>query len=183
MKKHKTYIALFRGINVGGKNSIKMEILKEVLINSPFIDVQTYIQSGNLIFKSEENDTRILSSSLENLMLKNFELHISILVLSIDKFKKILSENPFSPIDETNYSKMYISFIKNEISLELIEKFAKKTISDDKFHITKKTIYTFYNTKYSASKLNNNHYEKKLHCIATTRNWKTSLKLLEMATN
>ncbi|PCI32969.1 MAG: hypothetical protein COB60_08560 [Flavobacteriaceae bacterium] len=183
MEKLKTYIALFRGINVGGKNSIKMAVLKEALQNSLFIDAQTYIQSGNLIFKSTQNNTKILASTLESLVQKTFGHTISILVLSKKSFKNRISNNPFLPIEEAHFSKMYVSYVIDEISIDLIEKFAKKTLSDDKFHITKKTIYTLYENKYSASKLNNNFYEKKLQCKATTRNWKTSLKLLEMVNN
>jgi len=183
MGKTKTYIALFRGINVGGKNSLKMASLKEAVLKSSYTDVQTYIQSGNLIFRSPKTPPTILSFQLEKLVNDTFGINISIIVLSKKALEKIVRKNPFRPIKDDEISKLYVSFIKEEINPNAIVSFAENTITDDKFHITKKSIYTFYNVKYSASKLNNNLYEKKFNCIATTRNWKTTLKLLEMAKN
>ncbi|PCH73264.1 MAG: hypothetical protein COB98_10925 [Flavobacteriaceae bacterium] len=183
MEKTYTYIALFRGINVGGKNSLKMEALKEALQTSIFTEAQTYIQSGNLIFKSIKRAPIVLSIALEQLIKDVFGLDIFTIVLSEKELKKIIRKNPFTPIKETQYSKLYVTFIKGKINPEAIESFAQNTLTDDKFHLSKKNIYTFYELKYSASKLNNTFYEKKLNCIATTRNWRTTLKLLEMAKN
>ncbi|PCI01634.1 MAG: hypothetical protein COB81_06880 [Flavobacteriaceae bacterium] len=183
MGKLKTYIALFRGINVGGKNSLKMASLKEVLKSSLFSEAQTYIQSGNLVFKAVKTDCNALSFQLENLVKDHFNIEVSILVITKKELKEIINKNPFPIKMGHGTTKLYITFIKAAIRPEIIETFAQSTISEDKFHISKKAIYTLYQIKYSASKLNNNFYEKKLNCIATTRNWRTTLKLLEMSKN
>jgi len=183
MGKLNTYIALFRGINVGGKNILKMAALKEVLQKSPFQEAQTYIQSGNVVFKSIIKAPHLLAYQLEKLVKDTFGIDVPIIVLRKKELEDIIKSNPFPPETKDEISKLYISYIKGEINTNSIESFAKSTITNDKFHISKKNIYTFYDVKYSASKLNNMRYEKKLNCIATTRNWKTTLKLLEMATN
>lgn len=183
MAKIKTYVALFRGINVGKKNRLNMELLRNRLQSSPFTQPQTYIQSGNLIFKSLKTNCEILSMELEKLLLASFKLNISIIVLTVKEFEEIVLKNPFSNTEISKTPKVYISFIKGTITPETIETFAQNTISNDKFHLTKKVIYTCYKESYSLSKLTNNLYEKKLNCTATTRNWKTTHKVLEMAKN
>lgn len=88
------YIVLMRGINVGGKNKISMKELKELLDKSGFEDVATYINSGNVIFSSDNSDIEFLKRNCEALILERFNLNIPVMIISADELVEILSNVP-----------------------------------------------------------------------------------------
>jgi len=88
------YILLLRGINVGGKNKVSMKELKEALENSGFQDVVTYINSGNIIFSSEDTDTDFLKKSCKALILEKFNLDILVMIISANELIEALSNAP-----------------------------------------------------------------------------------------
>ena len=90
MKKETDYLALLRGINVGGKNIIKMETLKQSFIDMGFSDVRTYIQSGNVIFKTQNTDKLKLSKTIEKNLFKTFALEIKTVIFTIKEMEEIV---------------------------------------------------------------------------------------------
>lgn len=90
----KKYIVLLRGINVGGKNKVSMAELKELLEKSGFQDVVTYINSGNIIFSSENSDTEILKRYCEALILEKFKLDLSVMIIAAEELIEALSNAP-----------------------------------------------------------------------------------------
>lgn len=170
-------VALLRGVNVGGKNKIKMADLKAALISSGFLKVQTYIQSGNLILE-KENDFQ--SQEIQSLIKVSFNVVCDVFLFNEDTFKSLISSFPFE-INEETLSKNYFTFIPSRgENLEAIE---GKDFGNDRFLVSNQVIYIQYNTKYSDSKLNNSSIEKLLNLTATTRNMKTCYKLITMLDN
>lgn len=94
MKKNKRYVALLRGINVGGKNKIVMAELKDALEQLSYHEVKTYLNSGNVIFSCEEGDTALLRSQIESEIQSRFALEIAVFVISQEKLKAILEQAP-----------------------------------------------------------------------------------------
>lgn len=90
----KRYILLLRGINVGGKNTVSMKTLKKLMETKGFIDVITYINSGNVIFSSEETDVNLLKNDLEALLLEGFDLNLKVLVLPTEDFFAAVNHAP-----------------------------------------------------------------------------------------
>ena len=88
------YVILLRGINVGGKNTVSMRELKELLEKSGFLDVATYINSGNIIFSSEISDMLLLKSTCEDLLLEKFKLKLSVMILSADNLIEAMEHAP-----------------------------------------------------------------------------------------
>lgn len=88
------YIALLRGINVGGKNNISMKELKELLEENGFRDVVTYINSGNIIFSSDNSDIEFLKRNCEALIFENFKLELSMMIISAGEFIEALKNAP-----------------------------------------------------------------------------------------
>lgn len=175
----KTYIALLRGINVSGKNSLKMAVLKQLATDLNLVNVQTYIQSGNLIFQSEELDPTLLSQQIHQAIFMELGLTIPILTFTVDSFKTILNQNPFSQTEEQE--QLYLTFfeaIPHSPNLEAIQ--AKKA-TEELLHYSDSVLYLVAALGYGKTKLSNTFLEKKLHVSATTRNYKTCLKLLELA--
>jgi uncharacterized protein (DUF1697 family) len=105
------YIALLRGINVGGNSIIKMLDLKEAVEKCKFKNVRTYIQSGNVIFESDDNGIDQITARLENILRKTFQFNSSIIVRNYEQFRKVISEIP-SDWEKRNDLRCYIAFIR-----------------------------------------------------------------------
>ncbi|CAL2104408.1 conserved protein of unknown function [Tenacibaculum sp. 190130A14a] len=169
------YIVLLRGINVSGKNKIPMAELREVLNTLGFQNVQTYIQSGNIVLDTDESKVKVCDKVHLGIKEK-FGFDIPVLARTPEEWKKTIDKYPF-PIE--NEKIVAFSFLNKVPSKEEIE---VKGINDDKYKIEDDMVYLYCSSGFGKTKLTNNVIEKKLGVIATTRNYKTTIKLLELAT-
>ncbi|WP_424493293.1 DUF1697 domain-containing protein [Salinimicrobium sp. GXAS 041] len=173
------YVAILRGINVGGKRKILMKDLKLLFEKLGFNEVQTYIQSGNVIFCGNEIISEVtISEEIEQAILEKFGFEVPVIIRTSDEFEKIYSENPFLP--ETDISRLHVTFLGDVPEDENEEKLKNLDFSPDSFRLIGKNIFIDCAGKYHKTKLSNQFFESKLKVKATTRNWKTVLKLLEM---
>ncbi|MBT33259.1 MAG: hypothetical protein CMO01_26660 [Thalassobius sp.] len=171
------YIALLRGINVGGQKKIKMAELKTMFIDLKLDKVQTYIQSGNVIFESAEKDSQLLAEKIKAKILETFSFDVDVFVYNQVDFAKRVNACPYQDEALENLYFTFLSETPKEIPTEKIEKIRKE---GESIHFIGDTIYLCYREGYGKSKLVNNFFEQKMKLKATTRNWKTSQKLLEM---
>jgi uncharacterized protein (DUF1697 family) len=176
------YISMVRGINVGGKK-VKMSKLKELYLSLNFKDVKTYIQSGNVIFRSKNLDLSYLRDIIEDKIANVFGFNVKVLIRTKIELKNVLEENPLKRED---FKHLYITFLSDVPSKNLItdlNRFIEVNMkgNSDKFFISKKEIYLFLPDGYGRTKLNNNFFEKKLGVSATTRNLKSVSKLFDIA--
>ena len=111
-----TYIALLRGVNVGGKNKVLMKSLRGLLTKNEFYQVQTYIQSGNVIFKSNENDISQLEDKITKYIQLHFSVEVPVLVITLKEFQDIFDNCPFSK-DEKQHSYFSLLFQRPDKSL------------------------------------------------------------------
>ena len=173
------YVSLLRGINVSGKNIIKMVDLKALFESLGLRDVVTYIQSGNVLFKSElkpEDLVKKIHSAIQN----QFNLSIAVQVLSVDELQNIYENNPFLAKQSGDISKLHVTFLAMVPDAGLASKIIEEYDCNDEFIIYNKAIYVFCPGGYGRTKLNNNFFESKLKTKATTRNWKTIAKFIDM---
>ena len=173
----KTYIALLRGINVSGKNIIKMVQLKQMFEDIGFTDVITYIQSGNIIFSSDETNESILESTISEAIIKTFGFEVPVMVLLPNELNIILKANPFITEDNT---KLHITLLSKNFDSELIANIDLSKYLPDRCFIIERAVYLFCPNGYGNTKLTNTFFEKKLECTATTRNLKTWMELLKL---
>lgn len=172
-----TYIAILRGINVGGQKKIKMEELKALYEALGFKNITTYIQSGNMIFESPETNLQKIKDKIEHKMKSSLGFDVVVFIKTKKDFEKLLSKNPFIKQDVNSLYVTFLSDIPYEIPVDEIKK-AKD--SAEEFFISGKEVFLFCPNGYGRTKLSNNFFEKKLKLSATTRNWKTINKLLEL---
>ena len=173
---------MIRGINIGAKK-VKMKKLKELYVSLDFKDVKTYIQSGNVVFKSQYLDLSYLRELIENKIGKVFGFDVKVLIRTNNDLKKVIEENPFKKED---FKHLYITFLSDVPSKNLIKNLNRNLEinmknKSDKFYISKKEIYLFLPEGYGRTKLNNNFFEKKLGVFATTRNLRSVNKLFDIA--
>lgn len=178
---NKTYISLLRGINVSGHNKIKMDDLKKLYSNLGFINVQSYIQSGNLIFRFKESDKDNLELIISSAIFDKFAIKAPVLILDYFDLKEAIDNNPFILERNEDISKLHIT-IMSELGDDLIiESIDRTKYMPDEFVFNKNYIYLLCPNSYGNTKLNNNFFENKLKLRATTRNWKSITKLKEIA--
>lgn len=175
-----TYIALLRGINVSGKNKIVMADLKQMLLQLGFSNITTYIQSGNIVFSSKEVDATVLSEKIHKQILNTFKLDVPVLVLASSTLQTIFNNHPYAEEDE---KQIYFVLLKSTPSAALVAELNKGTYATEKFVVTNNCLYLLCLNGFGKAKCNNNFFERKLGVQATTRNYKTIAKLVEISKN
>ncbi len=178
MKKY-IYIAFLRGINVGGHRKVNMKVLKEMLSGMGLQQVNTYIQSGNVAFVSEIEDAPALQNQIESKIASQFGLEVKVILRSASEIHQVLSENPYLTTEDDT-SKLYFTMLDDVPGQAELEKLLTYTFPHDEYQVLGKTVYLHCINGYGRTKLTNDFFEKKLKRIATTRNWKTMLKMREM---
>ncbi|NJX15263.1 DUF1697 domain-containing protein [Tamlana crocina] len=173
-----TYIALLRGINVGGQKKVPMADLRGLLSKMGLKNVKTYIQSGNVVFQSSEEDIRILENEIRSAILKHFSFEVPVLVKASADFKNILNDCPFPEAMKLN---SYFVLLFSKPNDKAVEAVKSMTYPNETFVITDACVYLHCAQGYGKAKLNNNTFERKLNITSTARNYKTMTKLLTLA--
>jgi uncharacterized protein (DUF1697 family) len=176
----KTYIALLRGINVSGHKIIKMELLRTVLSESSFHKVSTYIQSGNILFQSAHSDVKTIETEIAACIQTHFGFEVPVVVITPEALKTIIENNPYHQkiVDPAQPYVAFLSETPAPTSLEILQKI---DFGGDTFVNKDKALYLHYANSAANTKLSNAVIENKLKVTATSRNWKTVLKLMELA--
>lgn len=175
----KTYIALLRGINVSGQKKIPMANLRELLAKNGLESVQTYIQSGNIIFKSSEDDKEHLQLKIRNAIKKEFGFEVPVIVKTPTEIQKIFDDCPFNEEEKMN---SYFMMLYSIPDTYLVNETSKLEYPNEEFLITDDCIYFYCSVGYGKAKCGNNFFERKLKTTATARNYKTMVKLLSLST-
>ncbi len=174
-----TIIALLRGINVSGQKKIRMDDLKMLCEQIGLQKVQTYIQSGNILFQSTIEDTEELACLITEAIQQKYGFAVETILCTPADLENIIAENPFQDLPEKG---LYYTLLKQTPDAEKWAKLLESTSTylPDRFAGAGKVIYLGV-LAYGNSKLSNNFFENKLKVVATTRNHNTMLKLIELS--
>ncbi len=173
-----TYVALLRGINVGGKNKVSMADLRAVCLGLGYDNVETYIQSGNVVFDASGSEAEIVAAMKAGL-LSTFELTLSVVVRSAAELVEIVEGNPFP--SETDGTKLHVTCFAEPIAATIVAKLDPAIAPPDTFVLDGRDMYLHLPGGMGTSKLAV-HIGQKLGKLGTSRNWNTVLKLVEMST-
>jgi uncharacterized protein (DUF1697 family) len=177
----KIYISILRGINVGGNRRIKMDALKQLCVRLGFVQVQTYIQSGNIIFQSILIDEIEISEVLKNAIEQEFGFDVPVITLSKIGLQNIIQANPYSKDTTKNSDFFHVTFLAEIPKSEALELLKSVIPKNEIFEVVQNAIYLYCPNGYSNSKLMNTFIENKLQISATTRNWKTVNELYKIS--
>jgi len=172
-----TYIALFRGINVGGKNILKMKDLVDLLENLDAKQVQTYIQSGNVVLQSTEEPSQ-LSEKIRQAIQKSYGFSTQVLLLTRTEFEEAIRNNPF-PQAESLPKTLHLGFLVREPENPKLNELELLKASGEEFLLKGKVFYLHAPEGIGRSKLAE-RVEKHLGVSMTMRNWNTVMKLSNM---
>ena len=174
------YIALLRGINVGGQKKIKMAELRLLLNTNGFENVQTYIQSGNVIFDSTES-AKFLEEQIHTIIYIEYDFEVPVIIKTPKELLSAVKNNPFLKNTEET-KKLYFTFLNKLPLPENSLKLHSLNFSPDEYVLEDKVLYSYYANGAGRSKMTNNIFESKLNVTATSRNWNTVNKLISLST-
>ena len=173
------YVGFLRGINVVGKNKIKMETLREMFAALGFENVKTYINSGNVIFETRKSDDKKLAATIEKTIEKEFSLSIKVMVRQISEIENIIKNNPFDGQFE-NDKDLHVFFLDEELPEEKRELLLSNNSENEMFAVKNREIFCLLRISFSDSLMGKDYIGRKLKVSATARNWRTVNKILEM---
>jgi uncharacterized protein (DUF1697 family) len=153
-----------------------MADLRVALTDAGLVDVRTYIQSGNVIARSHLDPARI-GSLVHEVIEQRIGADITVITRTPEQILDVLARNPFTAADS---SKLYFSLLSSPPAPELLRGLAGTDFAPDRVKVMGSTIYCLYATKLSDSRFTNNFFERKLKVAATTRNFNTMSRLVEL---
>ena len=174
-----TYVALMRGINVGGKNKLPMKDLAAIFTGLGCRNVRTYIQSGNVVFDAPAEVARKLASQVAANINKQFGLTVPVVLRDGEEMARVITGNPFlaTGLDEKS---LHVMFLADRPTPNAVAELDHNRSAPDEFQVVGREIYLHLPNGAGNSKLTNVYFDSKLGTISTARNWATTLALFEM---
>jgi uncharacterized protein (DUF1697 family) len=176
------YVALLRGINVGGKNMLPMKDLAEMFREAGCADVSTFIQSGNVLFSAGRNAESVLSEKISRRIEARFGYRIPVVLRSLEELGRAATANPFltAGVDE---KALHIYFLRDLPTREAVAGLDAERSRPDRFTVRGREIYLHLPNGMARTKLTNAWVDSRLRTVSTARNWNTTLKLLALMTS
>jgi len=173
------WIALLRGVNVSGKNKLPMAEFRTALTAAGFSNVQSYIQSGNVVLEAADNLSEgDVSKAVSNVLSETFDIQTSVMLLTEARLRQAAAANTLGQeFDKANW--MFLFFLSDEPTVPDLDKLAELTTENERWELFADVFYVFAGDGAGRSKLIA-RAEKLLGVSATARNWKTVQKLIEM---
>ena len=175
------FVAMLRGINVGGHNTIKMDRLVSLCHSLGFQSVKTYVQSGNIVFLAARESPEVLSKRISGTVSRTLGSDVPVIVRTSKEMGKVILDNPFLKEKGIDLSKLHVTFFSETVQEGSLGKLDALATGPDRLHPGHHEIYLYCPDGYGRTKLSNVAIEKALSVRATTRNWKTTCTLSEMA--
>ena len=175
----KTWIALLRGINVGGRNTLRMSALQETLRGLGSSRVRTYLQSGNAVFDAPEDDAVALAKRIEDSIETRQGFRPRTLILSGDAFDRVMLDNPF-PEATADPTSLHVFFLAGPAVRFDAAAIASATVGNERYRLTERAFYLHAPSGIGTSKLARD-VERLLGVPATARNWRTVVALSNLA--
>jgi len=175
----KRYVALLRGINLGARNKIVMADLRELFEGLEAEDVTTYVQSGNVVFRSRAARAQ-LAGQIERQIAQDLDLEIRVLLRTNAELTKLVAGSPFAKA-ESDPLKLHVTFLGATPAAARVRALDETAFAPDRFRVAGAHVYLHTPNGYGRSKLSNAYFEKQLGVAATTRNWKTVTALADLA--
>ncbi len=177
----KTYVALLRGVNVGGRAKVSMSELRRLFDDLGYAEAKTYIQSGNVIFKASLSNPAGAATEIAGRIEQDLGVACGVLLRSDADLVAVLGANPYLLTDSVDMKTLFVAFLDRRPTREQSSKLVVPPGETAEFTLSGREIYLHYPDGYGRTKLSNTYIEKRLGVVATTRNWNTVNKLHELA--
>lgn len=175
-------VAFLRGINVGGKNCVAMRDLAKLFEGAGCQNVQTYIQSGNVIFDAKVSSRGLLARQLAEAIQLQFGLKVPLVLRSLDEIKAVLANNPFllPRRPDTTEDMLHVYFLAERPNAERAAQLDPARSLPDAFVLQGSEIYLLLPKGMARTKLTNAYFDAALSTVCTARNWRTISKVCDL---
>ena len=173
-------VSLFRGINVGGRHSIKMDELQDLHKSLGLRDVVSYIQSGNVVFTTEEPDLARIKQQIEDGFATRFDFHAEVMLRTSAELSALIAKNPFQSRPEKESNQIVVMFLSARPADSALEDLLTTYAGPEEVFANGNELFIYYTEGIGRSKLSNTYIERKLRTYGTARNWNTVLRLQEL---
>ena len=172
------YVALLRGVNVGGKNKLRMADLRDMFTEAGCKSVKTYIQSGNVVFEAAQDLAGRAPEIVTSAIRRRFGYETAAVVRSGKELRQVAASSPFDTSGDHRF--LQVAFLEDVPDAEAISRLDPQRSPPDAFVVRGRHVYLHYPNGVARSKLTNEYLSAQLQTASTMRNWRTVLKLLEM---
>jgi uncharacterized protein (DUF1697 family) len=174
-------VCLLRGVNVSGQRKVDMKALTRLFVDLGLTDVESYIQSGNVVFTAPGRARpTALAAAIEERVAADLGVDASALVRSRHELAEVVDANPFVG-GGADPATLHVTFFARDPDAGRLADIDPERFEPDRFHVAGREVYLHCPNGYGRTKLNNTFWERRGGVAATTRNWKTVTKLLELA--
>ncbi|HTS08318.1 MAG TPA: DUF1697 domain-containing protein [Candidatus Eisenbacteria bacterium] len=174
-------ISMLRGVNVGAHNRIKMDDLRALYKSLKLEDPQTYVQSGNVIFRTKEKNLLQLSKKIQDAIEQKFKFRPEVILRTTDEFRSAIAASPFADRPELEPGKILVSFLAGAPPREAHTAFDRFKQYPEEVHLKGCELYIYFPNGAGQSNLPWSSLEKLLKVTGTARNLNSVRKMLEMA--
>ena len=174
-------ICMLRGVNVLGHNKIKMDALKALCVSLKFKDPQTFIQSGNVIFRTDEKDLAKLARRIQGAIERKIGFRPEVILRTAAEMRDAIARNPFSKRNGIEPSKLLVTFLATAPAKEAREQTLAIKTDPEELHVIGREVYIYFLNGQGRSKLSWSKVERALATSGTGRNWNSVTKMLEIA--
>ncbi|UQI46654.1 DUF1697 domain-containing protein [Streptomyces sp. HU2014] len=175
-----TYVALLRGINVGGKQRVPMQTLRALLTGLGCGSVRTHLNSGNAVFTHPDADEEGLAAGLERAISQELGLTVSCLVRTEGELRRVVDGNPFAG-QEVDPSRFLVTFLSGPVDPAAVADLDPAEFAPEEFALGERVLYLHCALGIRDSRLAKKLTERRLGVVGTARNWNTVTKLAAMA--
>jgi uncharacterized protein (DUF1697 family) len=174
-------ICMLRGVNLGGNKKIKMEALRALCTSLGCEDVKTFINSGNVVFRTKQRSPERLGKGIEDAIEEEAGFRAGVVLRSTAEMRKVLVNNPFAKRKGIEPGKLLVNFLADAPSSDTAKKLEALDTAPDELYVRGREMYIYFPNGQGQSKLKWSPIDKLLNMTFTGRNWNTTTKLLEMA--
>jgi uncharacterized protein (DUF1697 family) len=174
-------IAMLRAVNVGGHNKIKMETLRALCKSLKLRDACTYVQSGNVIFKTEERDLALLAQRLQKAIERDLGFRPEVILRTSAELRDVMARNPFAKRRGIEPSKLLVTFLAGNPGPEVRDKVLNIKTEPEELRMDGREIYIYFPNGMARPKISWPTIERMLKTPGTGRNWNSVTKMLEIA--
>jgi uncharacterized protein (DUF1697 family) len=174
-------ISMLRGVNVGGHNKIKMDDLRTLYESLKLEDPRTYVQSGNVIFRTKEKNSAALAKKIQNAIERTFKCSPDVILRTTDELREAIASSPFASRRDLEPGKILVTFLANEAGHDARTTLLGFKSYPEEIHLKGRELYIYFPNGAGKSKLPWSRVEKLLQTTGTARNWNSVTSMLAIA--
>ena len=174
-------ISMLRGVNLGSHNRVKMDALRALYESLNLEDPRTYVQSGNVIFRTGEKNLAALANKIQDAIEREFKFRPEVVLRTASELRQTVAANPFAGRGDIEPGKLVVTFLVAQPRPEASDKLANLKKYPEELHLKGRDLYTYFPNGLGRSKLPWSSLGELLGTNGTARNWNSVVKMLEMA--